>query len=388
MIPLKPDLDDDDSEPAPFYLNNPSEEISFLGHSQNYCICFVDMIDSTKITAQIADPEKIRKYYSIFINTMAAVARNFDAKIIKNTGDCLIYYFQKTSDSTNKSAFKDVLECGLTMIAASPIIDITLGKEGLPPIKYRISADYGRVEVAKSTSSQCDDLFGSTMNLCAKINARAAANGMVIGDDLYQIVKKSCFDDDYHFQGLGEYSIIDFKHKYPIYSVIGKNRDDNSLYPDTPVPKLELTQIHSCSTNQNVMGSVVADQERQKRFSHNVMLVDDEPDALLTYKKFLDTEGYYVEAFEDPEEALKCFASKSTPHYDLIVMDIRMPGLNGLQLYNRLKAINMSTKVLFVSALDVAEELISILPDVRYKDIIRKPVEQAHFVSTVRAALA
>jgi DNA-binding response OmpR family regulator len=118
------------------------------------------------------------------------------------------------------------------------------------------------------------------------------------------------------------------------------------------------------------------------------MLVDDEPDALLTYKKFLDTEGYYVEAFEDPEEALKCFASKSTPHYDLIVMDIRMPGLNGLQLYNRLKAINMSTKVLFVSALDVAEELISILPDVRYKDIIRKPVEQAHFVSTVRAALA
>ena len=387
MIPLKPDLDDDDSEPAPFYLNNPSEEISFLGHSQNYCICFVDMIDSTKITAQIANPEKIRKYYSIFINTMAAVARNFDAKIIKNTGDCLIYYFQKTSDSTNKSAFKDVLECGLRMIAASRIIDITLGKEGLPPIKYRISADYGRVEVAKSTSSQCDDLFGSTMNLCAKINARAAANGMVIGDDLYQIVKKSCFDDDYHFQGLGEYSIIDFKHKYPIYSVIGKNRDDNSLYPDTPVPKLELT-LHSCSTNQNVMGSVVADQERQKRCSHNVMLVDDEQDALLTYKKFLDTEGYYVEAFEDPEEALKCFASKSTPHYDLIVMDIRMPGLNGLQLYNRLKAINISTKVLFVSALDVAEELISILPDVRYKDIIRKPVEQAHFVSTVRAALA
>ena len=388
MIPLKPDLGDDDREPAPFYLNNPSEEISFLGHSQNYCICFVDMIDSTKITARIADPEKIRKYYSIFINTMAAVARNFYAKIIKNNGDCLIYYFQKTSDSTNKSAFKDVLECGLRMIAASRIIDITLGKEGLPPIKYRISADYGRVEVAKSTSSQCDDLFGSTMNLCAKINARAAANGMVIGDGLYQIVKKSCFDDDYHFQGLGEYSIIDFKHKYPIYSVIGKNRDDNSLYPDTPVPKLELTQIHSCSTNKNVMGSVVADQERQKRCSHNVMLVDDEPDALLTYKKFLDTEGYYVEAFEDPEEALKCFASKSTPHYDLIVMDIRMPGLNGLQLYNRLKAINMSTKVLFVSALDVAEELISILPDVRYKDIIRKPVEQAHFVSTVRAALA
>jgi two-component system, OmpR family, response regulator ChvI len=55
------------------------------------------MVDSVGFTFQINDTEKIRKYYSIFINTMAAIARNFGAKIIKNTGTSLVYFFPKTS---------------------------------------------------------------------------------------------------------------------------------------------------------------------------------------------------------------------------------------------------------------------------------------------------
>ena len=61
----------------------------------------------------------------------------------------------------------------------------------MPNLSYRISADYGRVEVARSQSSpDTDDLFGSTMNVCAKINSMASVNGMVIGSDLYYITKK------------------------------------------------------------------------------------------------------------------------------------------------------------------------------------------------------
>ncbi|HEY6886093.1 MAG TPA: hypothetical protein VI278_18840, partial [Nitrososphaeraceae archaeon] len=73
------------------------EEISFSTKSQNYCVCFVSMMDSIGFTFQIKNSEKIRKYYSIFINTMAAIARNFGAKIIKNTGTSLVYFFPKTS---------------------------------------------------------------------------------------------------------------------------------------------------------------------------------------------------------------------------------------------------------------------------------------------------
>jgi DNA-binding response OmpR family regulator len=117
------------------------------------------------------------------------------------------------------------------------------------------------------------------------------------------------------------------------------------------------------------------------------MMVDDEPDMLLTYKSFLAAEGYNIEAFTDPQEALKHFAQVNPSYYDLAVMDIRMPGLNGLQLYYRLKAINPSIKVLFVSALDAAEELVSILPDIKYSHIIRKPTNQEQFVNKIKTAL-
>jgi two-component system response regulator ChvI len=373
-------------EPVNFYLNGLTEEISFSTQSQNFCVCFVDMVDSTKITAEATNKEKVRKYYSIFINTMATIARNFGAKVIKNTGDCLISYYPKTSDSTNKSAFKDVIECGLTMIDASPIISAKLKQEGLLSISYRISADYGAVEVAKSITSQNYDFFGSTVNLCAKINSKAPPNGMVIGGDLYQIVKKSY--DNYRFEELGGYSIVSFKHPYPIYSVISKNRNNNinnalSQYKT----KIERGQILSYSDTSSATGQ--HQHQPGQRHPYNVLLVDDEPDALLTYKTFLTAaEGYNIDAFTDPQEALKHYAQVNPSYYDLAVMDIRMPGLNGLQLYYRLKAMNMSIKVLFVSALDAAAEIVSILPDVRQSDIIRKPVDQEHFVNAVKAVLA
>jgi two-component system, OmpR family, response regulator ChvI len=61
---------------------------------------------------------------------MAAIARNFGAKIIKNTGTSLVYFFPKTSDSAHKSAFRDVIACGITMITASDIINAKLKEEG------------------------------------------------------------------------------------------------------------------------------------------------------------------------------------------------------------------------------------------------------------------
>ena len=89
--------------PAPFSLSDQNsqaagiEEIGFI-RSENCCVCFVDIVDSTRITSSIKNPEKVRKYYEIFLNTMAAICRNFGAKIIKNVGDCLIYCYPTTSD--------------------------------------------------------------------------------------------------------------------------------------------------------------------------------------------------------------------------------------------------------------------------------------------------
>jgi DNA-binding response OmpR family regulator len=76
------------------------------------------------------------------------------------------------------------------------------------------------------------------------------------------------------------------------------------------------------------------------------------------------SEGYNVETFVDPTEAFTHFVNVNPSHYNLAILDIRM-GLNGLQLYYRLKAINRNIKILFVSALDAVPELISILPGVK-----------------------
>jgi two-component system response regulator ChvI len=388
-------------------------EIAFSDKSQNCCVCFVSMVDSIKATSGIKNPEKTRRYYSVFINTIAAIARNFGAKIIKNTASSLIFYFPKTSTSldpssshsdttiTFESALRDVIECGITMIAASDVINTKLTEEGgLPSLYYKISADYGRVEVARSVSSpDTDDLFGSTMNVCAKINSMAPLNGMVVGSDLYYIAKKSSvFDNYYHFKPIGEYSIdASFTHQYPVYSVQSKN-SNNTLNLDKQISKSKpVVQIqHEYNTTQQLKKGLKLPGSSYNRYrqqlpqqlkdGHNILLVDDEPDILLTYKTFLlaAPEGYNVDAFTDSQKALQQFAQVNPSYYDLVVMDVRMPGLNGLQLYYRLKAISPDIKVLFVSALDAAQEMISILPGVKLDDVVKKPVDEEEFLYKVR----
>jgi Adenylate and Guanylate cyclase catalytic domain len=96
----------------------------------------------------------------------------------------LVFYFPKTCNSANRSAFKDVLECGITMIAAFKLINLKMSQMQLPNVNYRISADYGSSIIPKSANSQAYDLYGPTMNICAKINSKAPPNGMVIGSNL------------------------------------------------------------------------------------------------------------------------------------------------------------------------------------------------------------
>ncbi|RPJ28372.1 MAG: response regulator [Nitrosopumilales archaeon] len=118
----------------------------------------------------------------------------------------------------------------------------------------------------------------------------------------------------------------------------------------------------------------------------SIMIVDDEPDVLLTYESFLSNAGFNVSTFEEPYNALAEFTSNPRL-YDLIILDIRMENLNGLQLYQCMKAINPTSKLLFASALDAAKELTSVLPDIQSQDIIKKPVDRENFVKTVKIAL-
>jgi class 3 adenylate cyclase len=200
-------------------------EIAFSGKVQECCVCFIDMVGSTKIASDLTSAQ-LSRYYEIFLNTVARIAGNFGAKIVKNAGDALIFYFENArqqQDDQEKSArnFKNVLDCCLTMGMAGGALNAKMLSEKLPPVQYRISADYGEVSVAKSSSSQSEDLFGSAMNICAKINSKARPNGLVIGQALFEQVKG--MDGYYAFVPTSE-KLVGLKGEYGVYHVEEKEK--------------------------------------------------------------------------------------------------------------------------------------------------------------------
>jgi DNA-binding NtrC family response regulator len=76
------------------------------------------------------------------------------------------------------------------------------------------------------------------------------------------------------------------------------------------------------------------------------------------------------------ENVLKYYSGLQNPlFFRLVIIDIRMPHINGIQLYQILKILNPSIKILFITSLDAVNELTSILSEVKSTDMIRKPVD-------------
>jgi CheY-like chemotaxis protein len=144
-------------------------------------------------------------------------------------------------------------------------------------------------------------------------------------------------------------------------------------------------RLYSADSSLVQQGTTTTTVQRHR--ISNIMIVDDHPDMVLTYKSFLSDEEYSIDSFTDSHEVIKHFAQMDPSYYDLAIMDIRMPGINGLQLFQILKSINKDLKVLFISALDAAEELTSILPGICIDDVIRKPIRKDQFIGKVNTLL-
>ena len=196
---------------APHYV------VNFLETSQSYCVGLVDIVNSTKISAALTQ-KKLSKYYEVFLNSMAQIIEKYGGYVIKNIGDSLLYYFPDPVKSSQSYDFENCLECGLAMIEEHETINNYLKKEKLPPLNYRISADYGEVSIMKTNDSSSIDVFGTPVNMCTKINHAAAKNSIVIGSDLYRTAKKL---KNYKYNMIDSYS-IGLKFMYPIYTVSRK----------------------------------------------------------------------------------------------------------------------------------------------------------------------
>ncbi|HXT84812.1 MAG TPA: response regulator, partial [Verrucomicrobiae bacterium] len=70
-------------------------------------------------------------------------------------------------------------------------------------------------------------------------------------------------------------------------------------------------------------------------------------------------------------------------YYKLAITDIRIPQINGIQLYQILKILNPNIKIIFITSFDTVNDLTTIHPEIKSQDIIRKPVDGNHFIKTV-----
>jgi DNA-binding response OmpR family regulator len=90
-------------------------------------------------------------------------------------------------------------------------------------------------------------------------------------------------------------------------------------------------------------------QKRQKR----ILVVDDEADLTMLCSLALEYHGFKVDAFTDPQKALSNY---KPGYYDLIILDIMMPNMDGFQLYDEIKKKDQKAKVCFLTASELYYE--------------------------------
>lgn len=112
-----------------------------------------------------------------------------------------------------------------------------------------------------------------------------------------------------------------------------------------------------------------------------ILLVEDEPRLNDFICKGLEQQGYAVDAVTTGSEALSLAATES---YDLIILDVMLPGLSGFEVLENLKKFEIKVPVIIVSALNSSERVIEGL-DKGAIDYIKKPFDFGEFLARVRA---
>ena len=116
-----------------------------------------------------------------------------------------------------------------------------------------------------------------------------------------------------------------------------------------------------------------------------IMVVDDEHDITSVIKRGLEAVGYAVDAFNDTEQALARFKNS---YYDMLIFDIRMPKLNGFQLYREIRKKDDKARVCFMTAFEVyREEFGKVFPNYDIKCFLTKPLSIKDLQKIIEAEL-
>ncbi len=136
---------------------------------------------------------------------------------------------------------------------------------------------------------------------------------------------------------------------------------------------------------------IVTIKEKQEPFSKRILIVDNEPDITQTFKSALEqkynnnNKKLEVHTFNDPLSVLSQFKPS---FYDLLLIDINMPDMNGFELCTEILKVDVNVKICFMSAGEVNHEAVrELYPSISIGCFIKKPIAIDYLVKRIKAEL-
>jgi DNA-binding NtrC family response regulator len=117
------------------------------------------------------------------------------------------------------------------------------------------------------------------------------------------------------------------------------------------------------------------DENKNDKPLARLLVIDDDSDITHAIKSGLVKNRFLVDAFTDSEDALQKFQSYPKDHYCLMLSDIRMPGISGIQLARKVKEHSPNVKVILMTAIEIKDnEFSKVFPSTQVDGFVQKPV--------------
>ncbi|MFL6346904.1 MAG: response regulator [Nitrososphaeraceae archaeon] len=131
----------------------------------------------------------------------------------------------------------------------------------------------------------------------------------------------------------------------------------------------------------------------KRKYAHNsilypykILIIDDESDITSALKSGLQLQGFKVDVFNEP---LKALSNYSVGTYNLLILDVKMPKMNGFELYKVIRKLDKGIIVCFWTAFEVCyEELRKMFPAMDERYFIRKPIAMDELIDRIQSIIS
>ena len=131
-----------------------------------------------------------------------------------------------------------------------------------------------------------------------------------------------------------------------------------------------------------------AESDSNAERKRSILVVDDEPDIVITLRTVLERNNFTVDAYTEPQQAIKSFKPDV---YNLLILDIKMPQMNGFELYKELRKIDEKIKVCFLTALSELHDYDAfkreVFPKSGQRYYVQKPIENDEILVRINEIL-